>query len=557
MVKLRRVIESDLYLESKKDLDDLKSYLGDKLFDDYMKIRDRIPSVSDLNKKYPAFNDKEWNDETEKLFIKKYSNLRKDPIIQKSKEYSDTPNISSISDNNKSRSLSLYSKMRDFVLDTYSTYRDFNKLKKQNKEDVRNFISSYISTGDKKKQDKVEGAEKIYDGDEWVIYKITTYPAAQLYGKGTKWCITGRYPGHEEKGEKYFNDYIKQRSLDGGYYFLINKDNPSYKFCILRYASGGIDSMWNASDDDLVGVSNNEAPRGLLDYIDELPFGDEIEDYLENTAGSDFDVSDALMSELMDSNPNLNRIREYLEEYVLSDRLSEDNNLDYFYTAFQNDSANVEAFKELLKHYPPTASYFRNHTLNKECLDALIEDVKKQIDFYKTDMSEDFFDALLQELFISSYDEDHGFFNDKDIIMLLLSNCSDNVLENNRHIYKGMSEALSDNILLDKNFIKMCFDKGLSYREYLFNIQEDSGSYNPRKWNDRVKAGVELGLDLNENIGLSADLTAFYYILMSLLPSVDDVKWYLTHGADPDIKDAYGKTATYYASDDKIKELFA
>ena len=557
MVKLRRVFESDLYLESKKDLDDLKSFLGDKLFDDYMKIRDRIPSVSDLNKKYPVFNDKEWDDETEKLFIKKYSNLRKDPIIQKSKEYKDTPNISSISDNNKSRSLSLYSKMRDFVLDTYFTYRDFNKLKKQNKDVIQDFVSSYISTGDKKKQDKVEGAEKIYDGDEWVIYKITTYPAAQLYGKGTKWCITGRYPGHEEKGEKYFNDYIKQRSLDDGYYFLINKDNPSYKFCILRYASGGIDSMWNASDDDLVGVSNNEAPRGLLDYIDELPFGDEIEDYLENTAGSDFDVSDALMSELMDSNPNLNRIREYLEEYVLSDRLSEDNNLDYFYTAFQNDSANVEAFKELLKHYPPTASYFRNHTLNKECLDALIEDVKKQIDFYKTDMSEDFFDALLQELFISSYDEDHGFFNDKDTIMLLLSNCSDNVLENNRHIYKGMSEALSDNILLDKNFIKMCFDKGLSYREYLFNIQEDSGSYNPRKWNDRVKAGVELGLDLNENIGLSADLTAFYYILMSLLPSVDDVKWYLTHGADPDIKDAYGKTATYYASDDKIKELFA
>ena len=557
MVKLRRVIESELYLESKKDLDDLKSYLGDKLFDDYMKIRDRIPSVSDLNKKYPAFNDKEWNDETEKLFIKKYSNLRKDPIIQKSKEYSDTPNISSISDNNKSRSLSLYSKMRDFVLDTYFTYRDFNKLKKQNKEDVRNFISSYISTGDKKKQDKVEGAEKIYDGDEWMIYKITTYPAAQLYGKGTKWCITGRYPGHEEKGEKYFSDYIKQRSLDDGYYFLINKYDPSYKFCILRYASGGIDSMWNASDDDLVGVSNNEAPRGLLDYIDELPFGDEIEDYLENTAGSDFDVSDALMSELMDPNPNLNRVREYLEELGFSGRLSEDYNLDYFYTAFQHDSSNVETFKELLKHYPPTASYFRNHTLNKECLDALIEDVKKQIEFYKTDMSEDFFDALLQELFISSYDEDHGFFNDKDTIMLLLSNCSDNVLENNRHIYKGMSEALSDNILLDKNFIKMCFDKGLSYREYLFNIQEDSGSYNPRKWNDRVKAGVELGLDLNENIGLSADLTAFYYILMSLLPSVEDVKWYLTHGANPDIKDAYGKTATYYTSDDKIKELFA
>ena len=42
MVKLRRVYESILTLESKKDLDDLKVYLGDKLFDDYMKIRDKI-----------------------------------------------------------------------------------------------------------------------------------------------------------------------------------------------------------------------------------------------------------------------------------------------------------------------------------------------------------------------------------------------------------------------------------------------------------------------------------------------------------------------------------
>ena len=42
MVKLHRVFESDLYLESKKDLDDLNNYLVDRLFDDYMKIRDRI-----------------------------------------------------------------------------------------------------------------------------------------------------------------------------------------------------------------------------------------------------------------------------------------------------------------------------------------------------------------------------------------------------------------------------------------------------------------------------------------------------------------------------------
>ena len=44
--------------------------------------------------------------------------------------------------------------MRDFVLDTYSKYRDFSKLKKQNKVDVQDFVSNYISVGDKKKVQK-------------------------------------------------------------------------------------------------------------------------------------------------------------------------------------------------------------------------------------------------------------------------------------------------------------------------------------------------------------------------------------------------------------------
>lgn len=42
MVKLRRVYEYNCF-ESQKDLDDLKDHLGDDLYNDYMKIRDRIP----------------------------------------------------------------------------------------------------------------------------------------------------------------------------------------------------------------------------------------------------------------------------------------------------------------------------------------------------------------------------------------------------------------------------------------------------------------------------------------------------------------------------------
>ena len=181
MVKLRRVYDSELFLESKKDLDDLKVYLGDNLFDDYMKIRDRIP--------------KDQNE-----------------------------------------------------------FKDFNKLKKMDKKDIQDFVSSFQSKSDKKKSDKTEGAKKLYEDEDWVVYKITTYPAAQLYGKNTKWCVTGRYPGHESKGEKYFKDYIDARRLDGGYYFYISKKDPKEKYCILQTKDKKIDSIWSA-DDRNVGQS--------------------------------------------------------------------------------------------------------------------------------------------------------------------------------------------------------------------------------------------------------------------------------------------------------------
>ena len=93
MVKLRRVYESDIYLESKKDLDDLKNYLGDKLFDDYMKIRDRIP--------------KDQNE-----------------------------------------------------------FKDFSKLKKMDKKDIQDFIDNFKSKSDKKKSDKTEGADKLYEDSD-------------------------------------------------------------------------------------------------------------------------------------------------------------------------------------------------------------------------------------------------------------------------------------------------------------------------------------------------------------------------------------------------------
>ena len=227
MVRLRRVsivekyiLESkDLTLEAKKDLDDLKEHLGDDLFDDYMKIRNRIA-------------DSDW--------------------------------------------------------------KNFEILKNKDPEEVRDFVDNFQSESEKRKEAK-KGAKKLYENSDWIVYKITTYPAAQYYGKNTKWCITGRYPGHEGRGEEYFNDYISDNNLDGGYYFYINKNDDYEKYCVLQTNDGEINSIWNASDTNKgtslsdLDVKLPEIPEVNLHYYleDDLEdlirddYVDDVEEYLE------------------------------------------------------------------------------------------------------------------------------------------------------------------------------------------------------------------------------------------------------------------------------------
>jgi len=129
-------------------------------------------------------------------------------------------------------------------------YKDIYKLIKKDPDEVKNYIDSFQSNTDIRRSRKQEGAELIYQDDLWKVYRITTYKAAQLYGSGTTWCITGRYDGHEERGEEYFNDYIEENDLDGGYYFYIKNDGKT-KYCLLRKENGAVHSIWNAEDNSL------------------------------------------------------------------------------------------------------------------------------------------------------------------------------------------------------------------------------------------------------------------------------------------------------------------
>lgn len=127
-------------------------------------------------------------------------------------------------------------------------YKDVYKIIKKDPEEVKEYIDSIKSNNDKRKSAK-EGAELIYSDPNWKVYRVTTYPAAQYYGRGTKWCITGNYEGEEERGQHYFDSYIDDANLDGGYYFYLNNDGKR-KFCLLREKDGSIHSIWDAPDRD-------------------------------------------------------------------------------------------------------------------------------------------------------------------------------------------------------------------------------------------------------------------------------------------------------------------
>lgn len=102
-----------------------------------------------------------------------------------------------------------------------------------------------------------EGAELIQETQNWKVYRITTFEAAQLYGRDTQWCITGV----NETGPKYWDEYTS-RGVE--FYFLISKDidfdprGTKGKFAVAVTQDGDIE-VYNQQDKK---VSYAEIPDG-------------------------------------------------------------------------------------------------------------------------------------------------------------------------------------------------------------------------------------------------------------------------------------------------------
>ena len=267
MVKLKRTYESCFEsipcFESKQDEERLKAYLGADLFNQYMYVRKKLPNLSNQFKDFTKVNfdtgNKDNDNEIKKDLVNSYNRLIK--YLPKDKQSLYKPlegvNPDSIDESGLEEILNAYREARDIVFKDQARFRDFGQLSKIPVADIQNLVDSFSTNRAKKQQYKVDGADKLYEDSDWVVYRITTYPAAQLYGSNTKWCITGRFPEHEGRGETYFNDYIRDNNLDGGYYFYLSKKDPSEKYCVLQRKDKAIHSIWDARD-TLRGSSYDE-----------------------------------------------------------------------------------------------------------------------------------------------------------------------------------------------------------------------------------------------------------------------------------------------------------
>ena len=169
-----------------------------------------------------------------------------------------------------------YLKIRDRFTDM--NLKDFNKIIKLDPEDVKVAIDRYDTASTK--ASTTGGKKKVGENSDWVVYHVTSFPAAQELGEGTEWCITGRYGNMDPNDDHYFNDYIRNNNLDGGYYFYIPKDGSDNKHCLLLTKNGDIHSIWGSPNGEIHDISDLNFPE--VKGIDLEKFkGETIEDLFD------------------------------------------------------------------------------------------------------------------------------------------------------------------------------------------------------------------------------------------------------------------------------------
>lgn len=138
-------------------------------------------------------------------------------------------------------------------------------ISKKTPQELETYMNTFKSKNQKDKEERMEGAEKIYDDGRWVVILCKTYDAMKHYGKGTKWCIAGNYPGHTTRGQEYFDSYKQSRYKD--YYVYIDRQGPegNNKWCVCPLKSNPTTEcdIWCAPDYTVDAIPGAPTIKGL------------------------------------------------------------------------------------------------------------------------------------------------------------------------------------------------------------------------------------------------------------------------------------------------------
>lgn len=124
----------------------------------------------------------------------------------------------------------------------------FNNFGERVVNELDALLTSYEQrkTRSQRNREAEAGAEVIYEDDRWLVLHITTYEAAAKYGSHTRWCITGRYEGNEDRGQYFFDRYLNNNYT--GYYFFIRKGNDEEKYAVCPLKDGDGYDIWDPKD---------------------------------------------------------------------------------------------------------------------------------------------------------------------------------------------------------------------------------------------------------------------------------------------------------------------
>jgi hypothetical protein len=135
-------------------------------------------------------------------------------------------------------------------------------IKNTTPDEFEAYLTNVEQTQSKTQIKKVadQGAELVCSSEHWNVYHVTTFAAAQKYGRDSKWCITGI----NNWGDKYWKEYT-EAGMD--FYFLITKGEydprgKDSKIAIAINKKQGYCEVFNQQD--------TQIPLSKVPYIEEV-----------------------------------------------------------------------------------------------------------------------------------------------------------------------------------------------------------------------------------------------------------------------------------------------